>query len=410
MIGLNTLRAGALAAILLLACAVPALAQEAGGNTVRPAVGKPLQAADALYKAKKYREALAKVVEADAVAGKTAYETYIIQRTRGSIAAAAGDHEAAARAFEAVIATGRTTGAEQLKIVQAVAGLHYQAKDYPKAAQWAARYQKEGGNDPAMRTLLVQSYSLNNDCASASRAAGEGDAEGRNGRRPSETELQILANCYLKQKDNTGYVNAIEKLVMYYPKKEYWTDLLNRVQRKNGFSDRLSLDVFRLKLVTGNVTTTNDYLEMAQLALQAGFPSEAKTIVEKGYAAGALGTGKDADRHKRLRDLAQKSVDESLKSRAQTEKDALADKAGNALVAVGYNYVTEGAPQKGLAFMEQGIQKGGLKRPEDSKLLLGVAQLHSGARARGMQTLKGVHGNDGPADLARLWLLVGQRS
>ena len=409
MIGLTILRAGLLAAALAFASTT--MAQE-GGNTVRPEVGKPLQAAESLYKSKKYREALAKVAEADAVSGKTAYESYMVQRTRGSIAAAAGDNETAAKAFEAVIASGRVSGGEQLKMVQAVAGLHYQAKDYTKAAQWAARYQKDGGTDPAMRTLLVQSYYMNNDCASVSRVLGgaDVDAEAKNGRRPSEQDLQILANCFLKQKDSTGYVSAIEKLVTYYPKKEYWTDLLNRVQKKAGFSDRLSLDVYRLKLATGNVTTANDYLEMAQLALQAEFPAEAKKIVDKGYAANALGAGKDAERHKRLRDLVQKNLDDSQKARAQAEKDALADKAGNGLVAVGYNYVVEGAPQKGLAFMEQGIQKGGLKRPEDAKLLLGIAQLQGGSKARALQTLKGVHGTDGTADLARLWILLAQRS
>jgi len=402
MIGIKTLLAGALAAVLL---AAPAASVAADENTVRPEVGKPLQAAEALYKSKKYRDALAKVAEADAEPGKTAYESYIIQRTRGSIAAAAGDHDTAAKAFEAVIASGRSSGAEQLKLIQAVAGLHYHARDYGKAAQWAARYQKEGGSDPSVRSVLVQSYFLLNDCASVSRAVGEG-----NGRRPSEQELQILANCYSKQKDDTGYVAAIERLVTYYPKKEYWTDLLNRVQRKNGFSSRLSLDVLRLKLATGNLTTANDYLEMAQLAIQAGFPAEAKSVVDKGYAAKVLGTGKDAERHQRLRDLTLKTVAESAKARARVEDEALADKAGDALVVVGYNYVTEGAPQKGLAFMERGIKKGGLRRPEDAKLLLGIAQLQAGAQARGLQTLKSVHGTDGTADLSRLWILLGQRA
>jgi len=182
------------------------------------------------------------------------------------------------------------------------------------------------------------------------------------------------------------------------------------VQKKSGFSDRLSLDVFRLKLATGNVTTANDYLEMAQLAIQAGFPAEAKSIVDKGYEAKALGNGKDAERHKRLRDLVMKTLDESLKGRAQAEKDAVADTAGNALVSVGYNYVVEGAPQKGLAFMEQGIKKGGLKRPEDAKLLLGVAQFQGGAKSRALTTFRSVQGHDGTADLARLWMLLAQRS
>jgi hypothetical protein len=256
-----------------------------------------------------------------------------------------------------------------------------------------------------MHTLLVQSHFLLNDCAAVSRAVGEG-----NGRKPAEQELQMLANCYNKQKDSTGYVAAIERLVTYYPKKEYWTDLLNRVQKKSGFSDRLSLDVFRLKLATGNVNTANDYLEMAQLSIQAGFPAEAKSVVDKGYEAKILGTGKDAERHQRLRDLVAKRLAEATQARDQAEKDALADKGGDALVVLGYSYVTEGAAQKGLAYMDQGIKMGGLKRPDDAKLLLGIAQLRGGARARGLQTLKTVGGNDGTADLARLWILLGQRA
>jgi hypothetical protein len=410
MIRLKSLRRAILAAALAIASFAIAPAVHAQADSVRPEVGKPLQAAEALFKAGKHRDALAKVAEADAVGGKTPYENYIIQRTRGSIAAAAGDNETAAKAFEAVVLSGRASGAEQLKMMQAVASLYYRTKDYQKSASWAARYQKEGGTDPQVRTLLVQSYFLNNDCANVSRVLGDVTGEERNGRRPSEEELQILANCYLRQKDNSGYVSAIEKLVIFYPKKEYWTDLLNRVQKKSGFSDRLALDVYRLKLATGNISSTNDYLEMTQLALQAGFPSEAKKIVEKGYAAGALGTGKDAERHKRLRDLATKSADESLKGRAQAEKDALEDKNGGALATIGYNYVSEGAAEKGLGLLDQAIKKGGLKRPEDTKLLLGQAQVLNGQRTRGIQTLKSVHGTDGTADLARLWVLLGQRS
>ncbi len=385
-----------------LAASPAALAQD----SVRAEIGKPLQSADALFKQKNYKAALEKVSEAEAVPNRTPFENLTIQRTRGSIASAAGEFAVAAKAFEAVIASGRVTGAEQLKLVQAVGGLYYQAKDYPKAAQWAERYLKEGGTDPGMRTVLVQAHFLNNDCAAVSKIVGDGSDTAR---KPTEQELQILANCFLKRNDTAGYVAAIERLVVLYPKKEYWTDLLNRVQKKPGFSARMGIDVYRLKMATGNIASTNDYFEMAQLALQAGYPAEAKSIIDKGFAAGALGKDKEADRHKRLRDLALKQLDESKQARAQAEKDAVAEKTGDTLVAIGYRYVSEGAADKGLPLMEQGIKKGGLKRPEDAKLLLGYAQYQSGQRAKAAQTLKGVQGNDGPADLARLWTLLAQR-
>jgi hypothetical protein len=58
--------------------------------------------------------------------------------------------------------------------------------------------------------------------------------------------------------------------------------------------------------------------------------------------------------------------------------------------------------------MQQGIAKGGLKRPEDAKLHLGIAQVVAGD-AKAQATLRSVGGNDGTADLARLWSLYAKR-
>jgi tetratricopeptide (TPR) repeat protein len=381
---------------------IEARAQEA----VRPEVGNPLQAAQALVKQRKGREALAEVAKAEAAPNRTPYENFLIQQMRGSAAVVAGDSDAAIKAFEAVLASGRLAGRQTTPIVQAVAVAYYQKKDYANAAKWTQRYFKEGGNDAQMRTVLLQSYYLGNDCNSVSKMLGSALEEGAaNGRKPSEEELQILANCYLRQKDTAGYVAAIEKLVIHYPKKQYWTDLLARVQKKPGFSDRLGVHVYRLRFATGNLTTANDYMEMAQLALQAGIPAEAKVVMDKGYAEGVLGKGDQAERHGRLRDLVTKSLEQSRANRANEEKEALAAKEGDALVKIGLNYVYEGDAQKGFRLIEQGIKKGGLKRPEDAKLRLGEAQLHAGQKQRGVQTLREVRGKDGASDIARLWVL-----
>jgi outer membrane protein assembly factor BamD (BamD/ComL family) len=391
---------GSCLVLAFVAFAPGAFAQK--GETVRPEVGKPLQAAQAFVKQRRGREALAEVSKAEAVGNRTPYENLLINEMKGSAATLAGDHDTAIRSFDAVLGSGRVSGAEATRMVQAIAVAYYQKKDYPNAAKWTQRYFKEGGNDPQMRSVLLQSYYLANDCASVNRMLASAE-EGS--RRPSEEELQILANCYLRERDNAGYVSAIEKLVVNYPKQQYWTDLLARVQKKPGFSDRLGVHVYRLRLATNNLTSANDYMEMAQLALQQGVPAEAKAVMDKGYAAGVLGKGPEAERQQRLRDLVQRSLDDSLKTRAKDERDALAAKDGNDLVKVGLNYVYEGKADKGLPLIQQGIKKGGLKRPEDAKLRLGEAQLRAGQKQQGVATLRTVQGNDGAADIARLWIL-----
>ena len=380
-------------------------------ETLRPEIGKPLQSAQELLKAQKPKEALAKIREADAVSGKTPYESSILERMRLAAAAGAGDGETAAKALEALTASGKLSAADQQKFTEAVAVAFYRAKEYSKAAVWAARYLKEGGNNPQMRTVLVQSHYLNNDFASAAKELNaEFAANEKSGTKPSEDQLQMLATCYLKLNDHAGYASVLERLVIHYPKKEYWADLLHRIQKKPGFADRLALDVFRLKFASDNLNGAGDYMELAQLALQQGYPAEAKKAVEQGYTAGILGSGSDTERHKRLRDLVNKQLADDQKNLAQGETQANAAKDGTGLVNIGFNDVLNGRNDKGIALMEQGIAKGGLKRPEDAKLHLGIACLLAGQKAKAMQVLKTVQGSDGTADLARLWLLQAQRS
>ena len=69
------------------------------------------------------------------------------------------------------------------------------------------------------------------------------------------------------------------------------------------------------------------------------------------------------------------------------------------------NQVFNGQGAKGVQLMQQGIVKGGIKRADDAKLHLGIAQSAAGDNAKALATFKGVAGNDGSADLARLWSL-----
>ena len=392
-------------ASVVVAATLCSFASVASAQALRPEVGRPLQAAQEALKAKRYADAAAKVREADNASGKTAAEQVTIERMRAAVAASSGDLPTQV----AVVNSGKLPANEQLRMVQSIAGAYYNQREYSSAATWTQRYFKDGGTDPQMRTILLQSYYLAGDCSSVSRML-QGDISDDSGRAPPEEQLQMLASCFQKSKDNAGYSLALERLVAYYPKRDYWVDLLSRVSRKPGFSDRLSLDVYRLKLATGLMTTSSDYMEMAQMALGDDSTAEAKKIVDQGFSSKVLGAGADVERQKRLADLAAKRYAEGQAGLAKEEAAALAARDGNDLVALGYNYVGYGQAAKGISLMEQGIKKGGLRRAEDAKLHLGIAYLQSGQKAKGLQVLKTVGGTDGAADLARLWTLQARRS
>ena len=110
-------------------------AQEA----LRPEVGKPLQAAQELIKTHKYKEALAKIRDADAVSGKSAHETQTIERMRFVAASNAGDADGAAKALESLLASGKLAATDAPRFIQAVVSAYYREKDYSKTIQWLQR-------------------------------------------------------------------------------------------------------------------------------------------------------------------------------------------------------------------------------------------------------------------------------
>jgi hypothetical protein len=398
---MKTLRALTLT-LVAAACMAGASAQG-----LRPEVGKPLQQAGDLLRAGKAREALVKVREAENVGGKNAAEQLLVDRMKAAAAQRAGDNATAIQALEAI--AGRVSGSELGQIAEQLASAYAQNRNNGKASEWLAKAQQAGNNGAGVRQLQSYLQSASGDYAAIGREAQAAvSAAEQNGRRPDEGDLLRLADAQQRTGNPNGYASTLEKLLMYYPKKDYWSAYLGRLPRKSGFAPRFELDVMRLRLASGTLAKTEEFMEMAQLSLQAGLPAEAQRIVERGYQVGALGTGAEAARHQRLRDLANKQLAEAKAGIAAQASAAAAEKGGDALVKVGYGYVSLGEVDQGIKYIEQGIAKGGLKYPEDAKLRLGMAQLQSGARkAAATQTLRSVRGTEGAAEIARLWTVVG---
>ncbi len=376
-------------------------------DAIRGEVGRPLQAARDLIKGRRYSEALAKLREVDAVPNLTANERFLLEQMRASAALSAGNNDQAIRAIQALMNSGRLPASQQAQYAASLASLHYREKDYKEAAEWAGRALRSNPSDGTMRNLQIQSYYLAGDLAAASREALQDvQAAERAGRAPPEDRLQLLANIASKTGDRAAYVAGIERLVAYYPKKEYWVDLLRRLEAKPGFSNRLTLDLYRLRAATKTLDSANEVVEMAQLALQNRQAGEAKKLLDDAFASGLLGKGAEAERQKRLLALANERFAAAPAQLQQAETDAVAANDGAELIRLGMGYSGLGQHDKGIALIQQGIAKSKGKRNDEANLHLGIAYLRAGQKAKAQQAFRQVGGTDGAADLARLWMRV----
>ena len=395
-----------LAALLLAA----GLVQVQVAHAVSAAVAKPLKEASDLVRAGKAKEGLAKL---NGVTGTNAEDNYMLARIRGAAYQSMHADGEAAQQYEAAFATGHVPPAEAGRLATTVAGIYAQQHSNAKAMQWVEKAKAAGYSGSDLRQIqdYVQGNSGDYGQIARDNAAKVQAAEAA-GRRPDEDDLLRLADAYRHTNNKVGDLGVKEKLVLNYPSnKQYSSIYLADLPGKPGFSSRFSLDLLRLRLASGNLTAAADYMEMGQLLLQAQLPAEAKMVVDKGYAAGVLGTGAEAARQQRLRDLINKTATESAASLAKRTTDAKASKTGDDLVAIGSEYASMGKYDDGIALIQEGIAKDKLKHPEDAKLRLGVAQLQSGkGKAAAAKTLHTVQGTDGGPEIARLYLALGVAS
>ena len=409
----------AAAAVLLVTVAqlaAPALAQTAApaadaasapARTLRPEVAKPLQAAQEAIRAAGYKDALAKIAEAEAVPNPTPWESLVIHRMKAPAAFGAGDLPLAMQNFEAALASPLLTGDDRRLGMETTIKLAVQMKDLPRATRWFKTYFDEGGNDPALRALYPQVLGVVGDHAGAVREAKAmvlaNDAAGKS---TPDAVLRTLGASANAIKDEASYVLALQHLVVSTAKPDYWSDLISRVSRREGFADeRLRLDTYRLMQAVGVEMEGDEYLDIAERAQQAGQPIEALKALDTAKDKGLLDQIKNQAGLAKLRDQVGKAAAQDLGSLDESEKSAQAAKEGNALVNVGLAVLSTGNAERAATLMAQGVAKGGLRRPDEAQLRLGMALTRAGKLDDAQRAFAEVKGSDGTADLAQLWTL-----
>ena len=375
-------------------------------EVIRSEWSKPYAEIQKLIGEKQFPEALAKIDALAAFENKTPYEKFFLSRTKAVVASSTGDNVMLAKCFEEMIESEFLSAEEKGKYTEGMAGTFFNDKRYAESLVWTKRALVSNPKSTLMHDLLARNYYLMDDFPNAIvEVKKQIEEDVAAGRVPNVDRIRILHGAYAKTKNQDGVTSTLEMLVNYYPSKEYWADLLYRLPSKPGFSDRLRLDWYRLVYKTGNMEDDTQYMEMAETALLAGLPLEAKEVLESGFKAGLLGKGKNAAKHKPLLDKATKQAAEDAKSLDAGETAAKAGKTGLGMVNMGYNFVIHGQVERGIALIEAGIAKGGLKQPEEAKLHLGMAYVAAGNRAKAEEVLKTVTGTDGAVELARYWTM-----
>lgn len=376
-------------------------------DTVRPDLAKSLSAAERAITAGRIDEALSDLAATDRVTRHTQYEDSVINRLRLIAAVKAEQTELASQVYQTMDANGSLLADDKSSVSLGIAALYFKQQNYPQAIAWATRYAATGGSEPSARVILEQSAYLSGDYANTvTLVRGDIAADAQGGTAPDEATLRMLLDAANRQNDQDAVGVALESLVTHFPKPDYWAQLLAAAQARPGFAaGRLELDVDRLKIALGLLSTADQYEDYVDTAVLAGFSGEAKATLEDGFAHGTLGSGDQAARQARLRAFIDRQADSGRQALAASETAALDTKTGDALVNAGIAYLGFGQTRKAISLIEAGIARGGLKWPDDANLRLGEAWFRAGQPDRAIAAWRRVKDGGGAAALAHLWIL-----
>jgi hypothetical protein len=352
----------AAAAAFVLSIAAVAMTTATADAAARPAVGRALQEAIRDAGAGKFDAAKSAVSQAEGISGLTAGDHAAIEQVRQYIAAKSG----------------------------AVSGKGGLITDY-NAGHYGAVIAagRKGGLDGQSQVLVAQSYYLTHDYPGCTdyirRTFGNG---------ASDQVLTIQQRCAYESGDKDGQRVALELLVQHTNKPEYWSQLLATAEGTKGLTDHQTLDIYRLKLLTGSLKTADDYMLLAQLALQLGFAAESQSAIQKGIDAKLL----SGDRVNRLMGMASGQAT----ANAAGATKMLAKANGDALVKYGEDLWGQGKFPDALKFIQQGIAKG-VTDKANAQTRLGQAYLGGGQKDQAVHAFAGADGDPRAKVIGHIW-------
>lgn len=384
---------------------IPSVVQAA--EQFSAAVGKPLKAAQDAIKGKQWNVALDRLKEAQAVPSKKPHEQYAIDQLLAYVLYTQKKYGEAAAAYERMIESGQMPAAELPERTKAVAQMYFQLKDYDKSIKWSKSSLEKNPNQQDVQVILAQAYYLKKDYKNAIDTMSKMVASTeRAGQTPKEDHLRVIQASQLELGNKDGAAEALKKLVRYHQKPEDWDALLD-IYSKKDHSDRVQLGFYRLMLEANVLKRPADYVETAQLAMDAQVPAEAQAVVEKGIENGTLKSTDKAmqGKYDRLLEGTRKRVAENRTQLAQLTKDAASAPQGQSDVLLGQTYMSYGQYDEAIGALQRGLKKGGVSDPDEAQISLGLAYMRKGQNDLARQAFRAVKKNSQWADLAELWSL-----
>ncbi len=379
------------------AAIAPAVAQ---AQRISNAVAKPLMEAQKMLQAQDFQGALAKAREAQAIPGKTAYDSYKIEQFIAVCAINMKDYPAARAAYEAMVTSPAEDAADKTSNRYNMTLLASEGKDYAKSIQYGEELATLTTPDAKIVSTVAQAYYFTDNHAKSEEWALKGvEASRAAGQVPDQGTLSVLLSAQAKLNKQADAARTLELLATHYGSPNDWSQLIDLALGTPGIQNPDGIDLYRLRVATNAMLDPDDYSLMATIALQLGFPGEAKIVLDEGRAKGkTVSPSQYAS--------AKSGAAQDAQSLAKFAKDAEARAKGDYDEKLAETYYGYGRYGEAETVARRALSKGGTKDGAQAQMVLAMSLARQGKYQEASDAFKAVKSSSAARlKAAHLWTL-----
>lgn len=307
-------------------------------------------------------------------------------------------------ALDALIASGKITGADLGNLHFLRGQLLAQDKKYAEALPHYAKARELGSNQPDLplqrAVAQFQTKDVNGGVASLDEAIKARETAGQ---KAPETWYKIAVSELYRSGNKDAAATWLNRQIAAYPGPDAWRSslliYLEQLQAKGVTLDPdQRLDVLRLMRASKAMGGENDYLQYADVAQRRGLPGEVKSVIDEGRASGKV--SKTNAQINQLYTTADRQEKAEV-SLAGEEKRAAGAAKGDVATQTGDAYLGQRNYPKAIEMYRLALQKGGV----DTNVVntrLGIALALGGQKAEAKTAFGAVTGSP-RADIAKFW-------
>ena len=395
--------------------ATPAVAQKnkkaaAAAQPTGPQLSKeeraaliPLQTA---VQAKDFATA-ATLLPAAQAAVKGADARHILAGLQLQMALGNNDQAGQAAAIEAMLASGKVAQQDQARLYRALSALYTNLKQPERASAALQRLAQLEPNSVEVMLMQAEADARVNKHGEAIAGIEKAIAmEKAAGRAAPENWYKRALRFAYETKRQPDTMRIGQALLSAYPTAENWRDVLTIYRQQANLDKSAETDLLRLLRAAKAMKGESDFYMLASNLNNAGFPGEAKAVLDEGGQAKLINTSKDIFRQLLATTSGRVAEDRASLPSLATKANAAADgklALSTADAFLGYRDYARAAELYRLA-----LRKGSV----DSNLVntrLGMALALAGQRAEAEAAFRAVTGNR--AQIAQFWMLwLSQRA